>query len=182
MADKKLTRDSIAAAALDLLNEQGLDQLSLRRLAARLEVKAPSLYWHVADKNALLALLAESVFAACLSQIPPSPDWRAWLRAFGLALWRAQNAMRDAGRLILLTAQPESVLVRMEQDIVAPLVALGLPAEDAVAMQAAIQALVTGWTCFARGPNAAYLQGHMVNEAAFLRALDALLAGYAAAR
>lgn len=182
MADKKLTRDSIAAAALDLLNEQGLDQLSLRRLAARLEVKAPSLYWHVADKNALLALLAESVFAACLSQIPPSPDWRAWLRAFGLSLWRAQNAMRDAGRLILLTAQPESVLKRMEQDIVAPLTALGLAAEDAVAMQAAIQALVTGWACFAQGPNAAYLQGHMANEAAFVRALDALLAGYAAAR
>ncbi|QGP77923.1 TetR family transcriptional regulator [Sphingobium sp. CAP-1] len=182
MADKKLTRDTIAAAALDLLNEQGLEQLSLRKLAARLDVKAPSLYWHVADKNALLALLADSVFAACVAQIPPSPDWRAWLRAFGVALWRAQNDMRDAGRLILTAAQDDSALARMEQAIVAPLTALGLSAADAVPMQASVQALVTGWTCFAQGPNSEYLQAHMAVDTAFVRSLDALLDGYAAVR
>lgn len=179
MADRKLTRDTIAAAALDLLNEQGLDQLSLRKLAARLDVKAPSLYWHVADKNALLALLAESVFTACLAQIPSSPDWRAWLRAFGLALWRAQNDMRDAGRLILGTAQDETVLGRMEQAVVAPLSTLGLDPAQAVSMQASVQALVTGWTTFAQGPNAAYLHAHLSIDTAFRQGLDALVDGFA---
>ncbi|NWK95768.1 TetR family transcriptional regulator [Sphingobium lactosutens] len=178
MPDRKLTRDTIAAAALEILNEQGLDQLSLRKLAARLEVKAPSLYWHVADKNALLALLAESVFTDCLAQIPPSDDWRGWLHAFGLALWRAQNGMRDAGRLILMTGQEEAVLARMEQAIVAPLTALGLSAAQAVSMQASVQALVTGWTTFAQGPNAAYLHAHMSIDAAFQQGLDALLNGF----
>lgn len=178
MADKKLTRDSIAAAALDLLNEQGLDQLSLRKLAARLDVKAPSLYWHVADKNALLALLAESVFADCLTRIPPGAHWRDWLRAFGQSLWRAQQDMRDAGRLILMTAQDEAVMARMEQAVVTPLTALGLSAPHALSMQASVQAFVTGWTSFAQGPNAAYLKSHMSIETAFAQGLDALLRGF----
>lgn len=178
MADKKLTRDSIAAAALDLLNEQGLDQLSLRKLAARLDVKAPSLYWHVADKNALLALLAESVFVDCLARIAPVAHWRDWLCAFGLALWRAQIDMRDAGRLILMTTQEEAVLTRMEQAVVAPLTALGLSAPQALSMQASVQVLVTGWASFAQGPNAAYLQAHMSIDAAFTQGLDALLRGF----
>ena len=178
MADKKLTRDTIAAAALNLLNEQGLDQLSLRKLAARLDVKAPSLYWHVADKNALLALLAESVFVDCLAQIAPVAHWRDWLHAFGLALWRAQSDMRDAGRLILMTTQDEAVLARMEQAIVAPLTALGLSAPQALSTQASVQALVTGWASFAQGPNAAYLQAHMSIDAAFTQGLDALLRGF----
>ncbi|MBZ9647798.1 TetR family transcriptional regulator [Sphingobium sp. 3R8] len=178
MADKKLTRDSIAAAALDLLNEQGLDQLSLRKLAARLDVKAPSLYWHVADKNALLALLAESVFVDCLARIPAGAHWRDWLRAFGEALWQAQKHTRDAGRLILMTAQDEAVLVRMEHAVLAPLTALGLSAPQALSMQASVQAFVTGWTSFAQGPNAAYLQAHMSIDTAFAQGLDALLRGF----
>lgn len=178
MADKKLTRDTIAAAALDLLNEAGLDQLSLRKLAARLEVKAPSLYWHVADKNALLALLAESVFVECLAHVPESQDWRAWLRGFGLALWRAQRNTRDVGRLILITAQDEAVLARMEEAIVTPLTNLGLSAAQAVSMQGSVQALVTGWTTFAQGPNGDYIAAHMSIDAAFTQGLEALLKGF----
>ena len=178
MADKKLTRDSIAAAALALLNEAGLDQLSLRKLAARLEVKAPSLYWHVADKNALLALLAESVFVDCLAHVPDSPDWRAWLRGFGLELWRAQRNTRDVGRLILITAQDETVLARMEEAIITPLMKLGLSAAQAVSMQGSVQALVTGWTTFAQGPNGDYIAAHTPIDVAFMQGLNALLKGF----
>jgi TetR/AcrR family tetracycline transcriptional repressor len=178
MAEKKLNRGIIAAAALNLLNENGLDQLSLRKLAARLEVKAPSLYWHVADKNALLALLAENIFMDCIDHVPDGGDWRSWLRGFGMVLWQTQKRTRDSGLLIMVTAQDEAVLMRMENAVVTPLVRLGLNASHAASMQASVQALVTGWTAFAQGPNSSYLHAHLSLDLAFEQGLNALLNGF----
>ena len=42
----KLSRETVIRAALDLLNEVGVDGLSTRRLAERLGVQQPALYWH----------------------------------------------------------------------------------------------------------------------------------------
>ncbi|MFE4976498.1 TetR/AcrR family transcriptional regulator C-terminal domain-containing protein [Kitasatospora sp. NPDC056651] len=54
----KLDRGQVVGTALDLLNEAGLDGLTLRAIAARLDVKAPALYWHFKDKQALLDEMA----------------------------------------------------------------------------------------------------------------------------
>ena len=45
---------AIVQAALDLLDETGMDGLTVRALASRLGVQAPALYWHVPSKQALL--------------------------------------------------------------------------------------------------------------------------------
>src|SRR5258707_14521004 len=62
-----LTRDRLVDAALELINEDGLDALSMRALADRLDVKAASLYWHVRDRRDLLERLA----AAIVESTPP---------------------------------------------------------------------------------------------------------------
>ena len=49
----KLDRQQIVDAALDLLNEVGIDQLSTRLLAQRLKVQQPALYWDFASKGAI---------------------------------------------------------------------------------------------------------------------------------
>jgi len=51
-----LTRERLVGAALDLIGEEGLEGLSMRALADRLQVKAASLYWHVRDRRELLEL------------------------------------------------------------------------------------------------------------------------------
>jgi TetR/AcrR family transcriptional regulator, tetracycline repressor protein len=56
-----VTRDQIVAAALAQLDEAGLDGLTLRRLAERLGIRAPTLYWHVRDKRELMDLVAGAV-------------------------------------------------------------------------------------------------------------------------
>jgi TetR/AcrR family tetracycline transcriptional repressor len=58
-----LDRDQIVKAALDLMDEVGLDGLSLRRLAKELGVAAPALYWHFQNKQDLLDAMQEMVFA-----------------------------------------------------------------------------------------------------------------------
>lgn len=54
-----LTRETIAQAARDILVSEGLDAVSLRRVAGRLDVTAPALYGHFIDKRDLLQAIAE---------------------------------------------------------------------------------------------------------------------------
>jgi AcrR family transcriptional regulator len=65
----------VVRAALLLLDEVGLDDLTMRRLAERLGVKAASLYRHVRDKQELLVLLADEICAGVPTALPEGP-WR----------------------------------------------------------------------------------------------------------
>lgn len=58
-----LSRDRIVAAALQLLDEEGLDALSMRSLGKRLNAGATSLYRHVANKDELIELVVDEVYA-----------------------------------------------------------------------------------------------------------------------
>src|SRR3954453_2066744 len=58
-----LTRDDVVRAAVEVLDDEGLPGLTLRGVAARLGVSAPTLYWHVKDKRHLLDLVADQVMA-----------------------------------------------------------------------------------------------------------------------
>src|SRR5262249_44124972 len=62
-AEPALDQRQIVQAALGLLDEVGFDGLTMRSLAARLGIKAASLYWHVHSKQELLGLLAEEICA-----------------------------------------------------------------------------------------------------------------------
>lgn len=77
----RLDRGLVARTALDVLNEVGLDGLSLRAIAGRLDVKAPALYWHFKDKQALLDEMATEMLRRATAAAPaaPDPDWRAGL-------------------------------------------------------------------------------------------------------
>lgn len=55
------TRADVVAAALRVLHEHGLESLSMRRVAAELGLQPGALYHHVADKQSLLALMADEI-------------------------------------------------------------------------------------------------------------------------
>src|SRR5438105_15560030 len=97
-------REHLVGAALDLLDESGLDGLTMRTLAERMGVRAASLYWHIRDKEQLLGLLAEAI----VGEVPePAADipWRAQLEAFATDYRRVLQSHRDAARIMIL-AQP----------------------------------------------------------------------------
>jgi AcrR family transcriptional regulator len=56
-----LDKECIVQVALDLVNKEGLDKLTMRRLAESLGIQAASLYWHVSDKAELLQLMADNI-------------------------------------------------------------------------------------------------------------------------
>jgi len=87
--------------ALKLLEDEGLDKLTVRRLATELGVKAPALYWHFRNKRALLDHLADAIVAPVVAGLPPSGPWLKWLEDAGFALHTALLAHRDGARVAL---------------------------------------------------------------------------------
>jgi TetR/AcrR family transcriptional regulator, tetracycline repressor protein len=178
MDDQKLSKALIVAEALALINEEGLDGLSLRALARRLGVRAPSLYWHVSDKNAVLAGVMEDVFTRCLASVPDIPDWREWMQAFGAALWQTQHEVRDFARLVTAASIERAQFARTEAQIRARLERLDLPLEQAVRLQSAVQALITGWSSFAHAPYADMLSDLGEIDQLVSQSLSALIGGW----
>ncbi|MEO3840206.1 TetR/AcrR family transcriptional regulator C-terminal domain-containing protein [Streptomyces sp. B22F1] len=87
-----LTRARIGTAAVALLDEDGIDRLTMRRLADRLAVVAPSLYWHVDTKDDVIDLAVDAIFGEveppAAGAAAPDTDWREGVAAV-LGTWRA---------------------------------------------------------------------------------------------
>ena len=95
-----LTRERLVHAALDLIQEEGLEGLSMRALADKLEVKAASLYWHVRDRRELIELLADSILNTVPAAHRPSP-WRQAVLDAGTVLGIRIARQKDADRILL---------------------------------------------------------------------------------
>lgn len=89
-------RDSVARSALALLDEVGLADLSMRRIAAGLDVQPSALYWHFASKQELLAELADRITASI-------PRGGADVLATARGIRDALFAYRDGAELVLST-------------------------------------------------------------------------------
>ncbi|GAB7046283.1 TetR family transcriptional regulator [Catenuloplanes indicus] len=85
-AAERLDRGQILSGAMAIADRDGVDALSLRKLAADLKVTPMALYWHFKDKDALLDALVEAVLAEV--DTPTGGD----LRATATALLRGLRA------------------------------------------------------------------------------------------
>jgi len=75
-----LTRDQLVASAIAIADAEGLDAVTIRRLAADHGVTPMALYWHVKDKDELLDAIAEHLFATMVLPEPSSRPWTDQLR------------------------------------------------------------------------------------------------------
>ncbi|HVJ52208.1 MAG TPA: TetR/AcrR family transcriptional regulator [Aliidongia sp.] len=99
-ARPKFTRAQLQQAALRIVDEKGLDALSMRALAGALGTGPMTFYNYFRDRDELDALLVEAVMAE--TRLPPAnDDWRLEVRAILVATWRAVGAHPNAIPLIL---------------------------------------------------------------------------------
>ena len=87
-----LTKAAIVQAALDLLDEAGMDGLTVRALASRLGVQAPALYWHVRSKQALLDEMATQIWRQIgdvMAGLPADLPWREVMRTYAATVREA---------------------------------------------------------------------------------------------
>ncbi|MFF7469643.1 TetR/AcrR family transcriptional regulator C-terminal domain-containing protein [Streptomyces sp. NPDC008092] len=96
-----LDRRRVADTALRLLNEAGLEGLTLRAIARELDVKAPALYWHFKDKQALLDEMATEMYRrmVAVTRLDPAGTWQDGLRTVSGGLRTALLGYRDGAKV-----------------------------------------------------------------------------------
>ncbi|GAA1614192.1 TetR/AcrR family transcriptional regulator [Actinoplanes couchii] len=100
-ASERLDRAELLTAALHIADTDGLDAVTLRRVATAFNVTPMALYWHFKDKNALLDALVERV----LSELSGEPDLRTEMTAL-LHVLRAHPTLADLMPIRLLRTEP----------------------------------------------------------------------------
>ena len=198
-----LSQERIVEAALALLDAEGLDAVSTRRLAAELGVSGPSLYNHVATKDELLDAVADTVLGevdlSMFAGLAPGsrPGWRealhAWAHSYRASLAAHPNIIpvlaRGPGR-----RRPH--MLRVADAVFGGLVASGWPRREATHVGALMRFFIIGsaLASFAGGfPDDASFytadyphldQAHLladrsreIDESAFETGLEALLDG-----
>ena len=139
-----LTRARVLDAAIELIDRDGLESFSLRRLACELGVEPMSLYNHVASKDDLLDGVVEVVMAKLAMTGPLSGTWEDQIR-------QAANAFRD----VLLSHPQVSILVLTRRvltdrpldvlrEAISPFISAGLEPADALVVLRAFTAFLTG--------------------------------------
>lgn len=138
-----LSRDDVVAEAVRTLDAYGFADLSMRKLAGALEIQPSALYWHFANKQTLLAAMAESWLAE-VPLLELSAAWDDELRRWARALRAALLAHRDGAELVasVLAMRPEGV--EPTRSLVALLHRWGLRAPEARAAAATVLHYVLG--------------------------------------
>jgi TetR/AcrR family transcriptional regulator, tetracycline repressor protein len=101
----RLGRDEVLEGALALLEKEGLDGLTMRRLAASLGVRAGAIYWHFADKQALVDAMIETMLAGLLEPAPTG-TWDEQIAELTRRMAAAMLRVRDGARLATLALRP----------------------------------------------------------------------------
>ena len=83
----------IVEAAWLLVEEDGVDALTSRTLAAKLGVKSPALYWHVPSTTALHSLMVERMLSESIRNPADGETWQDWLLDVG-------RTQRQCGALV----------------------------------------------------------------------------------
>lgn len=100
--DRKLDRKIILRQAFAVLNEVGLEGLTLRRLASRLKVQAPALYWHFKSKQDLLDEMAAEVLRRSVDEsaaFERIQNWAEWASAYSSSLRKTLLTYRDGAKM-----------------------------------------------------------------------------------
>ena len=191
-----LSREGIHAAALQVIDAEGLAGLSMRRLAAALGVQAASLYGHVASKDELLQEIANVITAKADVSGFATGDWRTgvrtWARTYRAALAEHPNIVP----FLAYGPRRREAALRMANAVHGGLMSAGWPAKYATMIGAATKYLVVGAaiTSFSQGfedderiyrdnyPNlidAAALRAHAdeIDQRSFELALDSFIDG-----
>lgn len=127
---RNLDQAQIVRAALELLDEAGLDELTMRRVAERLDVKAASLYRHVRDKEELLVLLGDEISGE-IPLVPPQGSWRGRLTQMARNVRSALAAHRDTARLLATTPPMGPRRLKHIESLLGVLKDAGLKPQDA---------------------------------------------------
>lgn len=108
---RTLSQEKICRAALEVIANEGLEGLSMRRLATELSVEAASLYNHVKNKAQLLDLIQESLFKQL--SVPKEQQWQLYLKKFAISM--RKELLQHPNVVPLFATRPSVGVAALEQ-------------------------------------------------------------------
>lgn len=130
-----LEREAVVRVALALLNDVGLDAFTVRRLAERLGVQNPALYWHFKNKQDLLDAMARMMVADAFAGVRApaiNEDWADWLAEVADRFHRMLLTHRDGAQVIALADLTGSDVLRVQEVALSVLTAAGFDLRTAL--------------------------------------------------
>lgn len=142
-----MTRADIVQTALDLLDEKGIDAVTVRAVATRLGVKAPALYWHVENKQTLLDEMGTEIQRRVINRLRDQPmqAWPDSVAAYARVLRREYLAHRDGARTFSGTRLTDPDVLRAQEPWLEQIVDSGIALEKAVRAIEFVTAFVVGF-------------------------------------
>jgi AcrR family transcriptional regulator len=141
-----ITTGAIVAAALEVLDAGGLDGLTMRAVAERLDTGPASLYWHVGSKDGLLDLVLDRVIG---EQRPPEPEperWQEQLKEVAREMRATILRHRDVVRISIGRVPMGPNAVAWSERVLAIVRAGGVPDRLAVLGHHLLISVVNGFT------------------------------------
>jgi len=127
----RLSREQVLAAALGLLDEVGLEHLTMRRLAAALGVQNGATYWHFRSKQALLEAMADTLLTGLTAGLDAESSWNERITNLAHRLRGALLSRRDGARLFSAAFFPLPNALAYGEAMIATLGESGLSSRDA---------------------------------------------------
>ncbi len=140
---------TITAAAMETLDDAGLDKLTMRSVAARLGVQVGGLYYHLPDKSALLRSMADSVCRQALADFEgrhrPADAWPDAVAELCRCTRRTLRARRDSARVLAAAPRSGSTGAFALMDRLIALLEAGVVPERADVAADTLMSYVTGF-------------------------------------
>jgi len=121
----QLSREVVVEAALQVLEKDGGETLTMRRVADQIGVSASSLYGYVANKEELVQLVLDRIFEEV--EVPPTSSWQETLREFGRAMLAMYRRHPGVAALTLGRVAVTPSMLPLGERIAAELRAAGMP-------------------------------------------------------
>lgn len=108
----QISEDKILEATWELLGEDGIEKLSMRRLADRLGIQAPSLYWYFKSKQHLYQRLANHVSKVILEEFHSEGDWKGQLTELAVTVRSVLSRYPCSTQIMMMTLPHETDIIR----------------------------------------------------------------------
>jgi TetR/AcrR family tetracycline transcriptional repressor len=155
-----LGRDEVLEGALALLNKEGLDALTMRRLATLLGVRAGAIYWHFADKQALIDAMIEVMLAGLLEPTLTG-SWEEQIAELTRRMAAAMLRVRDGARLATLALRPGPSSLQLSEAMMQIIGQSGRSQRETLWTAAVIGYYVLGYVTDVQATEAAKARGLM---------------------
>jgi TetR/AcrR family transcriptional regulator, tetracycline repressor protein len=140
-----LDRETVVRTGLRVLDDVGLEALTLRKIASELNVQPPALYWHFKNKQDLIDEMATTLLTDHVQPVPADRPWEEFAYTFGTGMRSMLLRYRDGAKMFAGTFLTDTSVYQHQDAALRLLTDAGFTLEDAGLVFWTIQSYTVGF-------------------------------------